>query len=92
MRRDGENGNLVFAGAVDPENPPCGRGLVFRVGFENFFSVRAFDGDELMSVETGMAGIGFEQAQCLSHGLESFRQSVIGLKGVQLARCPFGEE
>jgi hypothetical protein len=38
-----------------------------------------------------MTGIGFEQTQRFSHGLESFRQTVIGFQGVQLVRCPFGE-
>ena len=91
MRRDGEDGDLVSAGAVYPENPPCGRCLVFGAGFEDFLAVRAFDGSELVGAEAGMAGIGFEQPERLSHGFQSLFQSGGGFQRVEIAGGAVGE-
>jgi len=63
MRRNGEDGDLVFAGAVAPENAIRAGGAILGVGFEDFLFgvVRVLDGVVFVGLEAGVAGIGGEK-------------------------------
>lgn len=90
MGRDGEDGDLSLVRAVIPENPPSRGRFVFGVGLENLLAAGPFERTELVGVEAGMAGIGLQQTQGLSHRLESLRQPGICLQcgevGIRLVR------
>ena len=91
MRGDCENRDLLSAGSVEPENPPRRRSPVLCVGFEDFFAAGSPEGVEFVGLESGVAGVRLQQAQCFSHCLESFRKRSVGLQVVEIRRGPISE-
>ena len=77
MRSDGDDRNHRFTGAIVPENSVGRRCLVFRVGLEDFFSIKATKRGVLVSIQTLMAGIGFEIGEGFANGLQSLLQALV---------------
>lgn len=48
VRSNGDNGDLASVGAVVPEDTVGGRCPLFGVGFENLFTLGAFEGCKFM--------------------------------------------
>lgn len=72
MPGDGDDGDLTFAGAVVPEDPIGGRGLVLGVGLEDVLAARTRERLVLLRVEAGMAEVRLQQSQGLADGLPAF--------------------
>ena len=92
MRCDGEDRDLFFIGAVVPENPPSGGSPVLCIGLEDLLAAGSFERVEFVGVETGVAGIGFQQTQGLAHRFQAFGQTGIRLKRVEIGVRPRREK
>lgn len=71
MRRNEEDRDCGFPGAVIPKNPIRGRRRLFGVRLENRLAVRTVQRHIFMGLKAGMAGILRHQADRLDDGLVS---------------------